>query len=514
MKALTFLIRLIEPVLATQAQSGEPNSATAYSFIPGSMLRGAIIARYLKGGQMNAGDENNIARKLFFNGTVRYLNAYPARAGDDSRLLPRPSSWLVPKDEVDDVTATIYDDAVKKINLDKSLKPPKGDFCWRDEYGAQLGTPTMQITVHNASSNRSCKSEGESQVYRYDAIAARQVFSGVIISDDQTLLTEQIQPLLDAGKLVLGGSHTGGYGRVEITDVNLDTDWLEYNSDTVNELGSDQVILTCLSDVIWRSKNGQVDGDFSELVGEKPSKIFRRMRLVGGFNRKWGLPLQQAWAIEAGSVFVFSGTHKATLEGFIEDGIGERRAEGFGRIAVNWHTRHKLLQNKLPKRELPAFDLVKLSRESEELAQRMADRRYLAELERVLARRISEFVGENTFQGLPRPAQISRARLVALQAWQSGKLEVIKRHFDNSFKSKFTRLEWEGAKVGQRSLVDWILEQAKNKDAFNLITEIPTVAGVPANVAKWRDKTIARFIEGVLKQAVKVAKKKAVGGQS
>ena len=46
MKALTFTIRSLEPVLVAQVTGGDPNSASSVLFIPGSVVRGALIARY------------------------------------------------------------------------------------------------------------------------------------------------------------------------------------------------------------------------------------------------------------------------------------------------------------------------------------------------------------------------------------------------------------------------------------------------------------------------------------
>ena len=46
MIALSFELCLKEPLLAT-ALEGDPNSAVSLPFIPGSMLRGALIGRYL-----------------------------------------------------------------------------------------------------------------------------------------------------------------------------------------------------------------------------------------------------------------------------------------------------------------------------------------------------------------------------------------------------------------------------------------------------------------------------------
>ena len=48
MNALTFQIHLHEPVLVTQVGSGDSNSAVGFDFIPGSVIRGALIGRYLQ----------------------------------------------------------------------------------------------------------------------------------------------------------------------------------------------------------------------------------------------------------------------------------------------------------------------------------------------------------------------------------------------------------------------------------------------------------------------------------
>jgi len=236
MQALTFLIRLIDPLLATQPLSGEPNSAVTYPFIPGSMIRGALIARYLGGKEVDAA--NDEFRKLFLDGDMCYLNAYPAHPIQKTRMLPRPLSWYVPKDHVDDAGAKIYDFAVETLESDEPHKLPKGgEFCYRTERGeVQLGNPAIRITVHNASDDRNCKREGESQVFRYDALAPGGTFIGVILSEDKDALENTIQPLLAKGNLFLGGSQTAGYGRVEIDPgtVDLDPYWQEY---TGNEPG-------------------------------------------------------------------------------------------------------------------------------------------------------------------------------------------------------------------------------------------------------------------------------------
>lgn len=504
MPALTFLIELLEPLLVSQAQSGEPNSAISLPFIPGSTVRGAVIARY---GDLDAADKT--AQDLFFNGAVCYLNAYPAHAGDNPRMLPKPVAWLVEKDNADRHDAEIYNFAVKSQTWDQPAKPPSGEFYWQGTDSVQLGAPEMCVAVHNASDDPSRKNEKTSQVFRYDALAAGQVFAGVIVTEDKSLLGK-IQPFLEQGTLTLGRSHTAGYGAVRITDVRLVPDWREYAPEQPAEAFKDRVTLTCLSDVILRRDNGQVDGRIGDLVGVSPRESFCRMRLVGGFNRQWGLPLPQAWAIQAGSVFVFDANKRDVLEKLAATGIGERRAEGFGRIAVNLHAQADYQRSRLEKREIPAKPLT-LSTESRNLVQRMVDRRLQSELERALVREINTLTNNGkAFRGLPSPAQLARARLAARQAWHSDDLAKIKNHFERL--SKLSQREWVTARVRGESLKDWILDVIAKKDSFDPVAEKPTLGEVTANFAGLRDKTLTRLIEGVLKQAIQAAKKQQEGG--
>ena len=93
MKTIIYRLTLLEPVLVT-ALDGDPNSAVAFDYLPGSVLRGALIGQYLRVNnispkQFNAG--NDEIQRLFFNGGTRFLNGYPVER--NQRTLPVPESW-------------------------------------------------------------------------------------------------------------------------------------------------------------------------------------------------------------------------------------------------------------------------------------------------------------------------------------------------------------------------------------------------------------------------------------
>ncbi|NKQ37378.1 MAG: hypothetical protein HF973_17400 [Chloroflexi bacterium] len=543
MKAVTFLIYLQEPVLAGQTQNGEANSAVTHPFIPGSMLRGALFGRYAAGKTINI-EEDDTARHLFLDGAVCYLNAYPARPDTRTRALPKPLSWFVPKEDDKEPKAAIFDFAIQPKNSKPHKPPSSGDFVWQTRSAVQLGSPNMTGIVHNSSENPNRKSEADSNVYRYEAIAAGQWFAGAIVSEDDSLL-EEAESLLAKGDLRLGGSHTAGYGRVAITDIAIETNWQEFtplsdsedeaydergDGDDFGDYGGetavsqpDRAVLTCLSDIIWRDKDGQINANLVTPSGQKPNEAYFRLRRVGGFNRKWGLPLCQSWAIQAGSVFVFPPECHDELAEWVATGIGERRAEGFGRVALNWHTQPELAQSKLPDFVPNAPDTT-LSAESRAIAQEMANRQLRALVDRALVQRIDEL---SHFQSLPKAAHLSRARLAARRAWHKADLAEITRHFFIVEKDEVTGKEkkipalsptavkqWEKAKVNRQNFKKWILDQIKQVNKFTLVDDLPKVAGVEADFSDMRAETLARLIEGVLRQAVKAAKKEGKGGRN
>lgn len=61
------------------------------------------------------------------------------------------------------------------------------------------------------------------------------------------------------------------------------------------------------------------------------------MRRVTGWSGLWGLPREDALAIGMGSVFVVRFEQEPDFGALLrlqEEGIGERKAEGFGRVTV------------------------------------------------------------------------------------------------------------------------------------------------------------------------------------
>jgi CRISPR-associated protein Csx10 len=506
MKALSFLLRLEEPLLATRPNIGEANSATSYDFIPGSMLRGALVRLYQEQKAVPdlAGDKE--ARSLFFDGTVCFLNAYPVIPSSRVRMLPVPRSWFTHKDTANTIPARISDFAIASDSTLQKPKSPKGSFFASEPAGVILMDPLRQVNVHNASADRNRKAAGVSQVYRYEALAEGQVFGGVIVSDDEDLLKLVMELLGET--LLLGGSHTGGYGRVSVQKSDsLEMDWHEYLPEQVQTAG-DAVTITLLSDVILSAGETSSLETFVRALGAnlpagQIENAFYDISLVGGFNRKWGLPLPQAWALQAGSVFLFN---KGALPDVLPVGIGERQVDGFGRIAINWHTA-PVRQRVLVKNE-PEAGKAGLAPASRKIAARMRTQLLRARLEKKL---IAFLTGNLNFSDLPSSSQLNRVRVVARQALLTGNTSVISAHLKSIQGAKKA---WERARLNGSPLYDWVIEhssmeEAQFRDTFQLGNDLPAIA----EEAGFLDGNLlhefcTRLIDGVMKLAAEQAREK------
>jgi CRISPR-associated protein Csx10 len=497
--ALTFTVRLLQPLLVTEPGAGEENASRAFDFIPGGALRGEVLNRYLRQNKVADAAADPACRKLFFDGSVRYLNAYPLnRLG--TRTLPRPLSWRIPKDSRGDPNATVYDLAAADKNWDDlpGLSAPREPFCWRDQGFAELDEPARYLGFHSSSATRNVKGKGKSTVYRYEAIAAGQDFGAVILSNDGSLLRSLV-PLVDGIETAMGGSRSAGYGAVHFEDVAIVSDWHEYENDEVPD--DDVAIVTLVSDAVLRDHAGQPTTDLDRVLGWRHVKAFHRTRLIGGFNQKWGLPLVQVPALQAGSVVVYRAgeADRQVLLQAQEEGIGERRLEGFGRVAINWHTRPTLQRRVVPR--TPSVATLALTLESRALAQQMADRMLRAALDQKLLRALDDL----RISTPPSNAQLSHFRVALRRASQDADAKRILDHLARL--NKRSKQQFEQARIYGKRLSDWLhegIEQGRIWDEWLNPTALPSIAGVTAQPTdRLKLEYTVRLLDALFKRAAK-----------
>ena len=358
-------LRLEQPVLAVSVD-GDPNSAVSYDFLPGSALRGALVARFL---QRYPESRTTLAtaprtRSLFFDGSTRFLNAYPLAQdsyGDLHATQPVPLSWHVPKGIAQEIRDFALQDPDE--TEDEQWKRPGKPFVAQPTDQPLLQEAEHRVAVHHRRNRVAGRPLGEARrdlgdpgaIFRYDALAPAQMFEAMICCD-RTEDADVLATLLrrEDGKpisLCLGGARSAGYGLVQVVeDVERRSGPRHFQSDPMpNSEGL--LVLVLESDALVRDEIGQHTTNPAVLVAAINRRLeldgaqrltldraFVQGEVVGGFNRKWGLPMSQVLAARRGSVLVLRVPDErpddftARLKRLEAKGFGERRAEGFGQV--------------------------------------------------------------------------------------------------------------------------------------------------------------------------------------
>jgi len=376
-------LTLEQPVLCTTL-AGDANSMESFPYIPGSALRGALVAAYARRypQRLQQSDPQYAEfRRLFFGGEVRYLNAYPTVAwgGRRRRTLPTPRSYFADKYRPEPIAdaarlpegtslagALAASDGGRRDQADpKRVVAP---FCHAaaNESGVTgreliVYTPRRHLSVHISRARGTGRPEaGDGAVFRYDALAPRQSFTAIIHGDagSEAEMAVLRGVLADTPRLMLGAARSAGYGtvRVETEEVTPETrEWREVGAPAPAGAAGQQLAITFLAPTLVRDRWGQSTVAPSALAEQVawalalPSvpaparQQFIGAELVGGFNRTWGLPLVQEYAVAMGSVLLLQRTDSLDaaamtdrLRALERDGLGDRRVEGFGRIAIGW----------------------------------------------------------------------------------------------------------------------------------------------------------------------------------
>lgn len=550
MKVIILSLQTQQPLLATSF-AGDPNSDVSYSYIPGSMIRGAVIWRYMKQHGLSELDlTDDEVRRLFFDGnSTCYLNAY-LQSNQGKRTLPIPRSWFKEKNAgftKEILQIKVCDDSVD-FDIKDQLENPKhfGEGFWTKE-GSSINyyKEKRRINIHNRrdrQKGRSTKTkrnpgtnqpQPEGTIFRYEAIDSEQTFQAVILCNSEADAQIIVNLLETPPHIWLGGSQSAGYGHTKITQItnSFDTSgWNEVNIsiDDEDRTGRDVLTVTLLSDLILRDDLGQyaiippstkhqipapLTREIKKFLGGEiqPIRCFTSATIVGGFNRKWGLPLPTVTALAAGSVFVFKLENFSLTPELIQlietKGIGERRNEGFGRVAINWLNGQdfQLQQaNHLSKTGLPDLQ-TDISRT---LAAQMAERLLEKKLDEALEKSLVRY----SIKGEMRNTQLSRLKLLARKALSTGDCNLLISLLNNL--SPYAQGKFTDAKVDDSPLKEQLEQWLNDPYSWSWFTDKQElkvkVANIERNINdefakenKLAEKYTLKLIMALAKKAIK-----------
>lgn len=268
---------------------------------------------------------------------------------NEQRSLPVPRALQASKDQQNHTELANL--LRPKSDEDRRLKPRKG-FCVFDGDGAmRLGRPSLVSLAHavvNDESQRPDESSGG--FYVYEAIAAGTVLRAEIWLPDGVSLDESAL----TGEHALGRSQKDDYGQVELALCAPDA--TSATSAAEPAASSGELVVWLTADLLMRGELGEATTSLdrlAELLGaalgvrlslpeasgnenERPAALVETRR-IDSWQTRWSLPRPSLVGLAGGSVIRFDmhGTPSAEAMRRVQaHGVGERTAEGFGRVLL------------------------------------------------------------------------------------------------------------------------------------------------------------------------------------
>ena len=444
---LRYRLTLTAPAVIPVAD-GDPNTVVTRQDVPGSNVWGVAAWHYLR--QTGHTPQDAIFRRAFLDGGLRFLTAYLEGRDPEEpreppqRLIPIPHS--IRKSKEDEQMVDFVEEAPENLTEPTKRLDRRYGMLWQNFLGTQAVRTERNYHHARASKDRrigralGAEEPDGGAFFMYEAIQAGQSFQGAVLGSEASLQDLQ-QWMAGVTSITVGRSRSAQYGEATF-------EWIDDEPHALDETGSEwngfvgqppdapedsgnQLIVTTLSPLLALNDGGHPEARFpvrelAEVLGLDSSKItlsssYTRTELIGGYHSHLRLPRQQWPAIASGSVFILdidcSNIASEQLAQLERDGLGLRKAEGYGRLAINRQGCLKLNGStetqlddpeKLPQPEAPK----KTSESVQDLLRDVVRRRCLAEMQQCAVR-----VAEEITRGSKAPsnALLGRLRLLLQQ---------------------------------------------------------------------------------------------------
>lgn len=349
---LLLRIDIEEPIKISHVL-GTSDSSQALNYIPGSVLRGALIHRYL---QDNGLSEEEIDTSEIFNHEfVQFWNGY--LMVQEKRGLPFVQHLFEPKanSKTEMKRRKLYNSLNEQINKIRNASPVKVSrhVMILDDEEKVLKTRNVRLnsSLHMSVNGNRANDDNVTQLYRYEAIAPNQTFQSVVMAKGESDFVKWLQNQTEL-TLWLGGARNSGYGRVKIVINRTNAHPEQPKEISIDKAKELYIIAT--SDWLLQNRRGQwvsaIDHKWlEEQLGAKLSLMNQvvNVRQSGGYISKWQAYQPMINGVQAGSIFRYEikenrNLNEETIAKLVEKGVGARRNEGYGRLIVltDWEYEH------------------------------------------------------------------------------------------------------------------------------------------------------------------------------
>jgi CRISPR-associated protein Csx10 len=478
-----------QPIVVAERVVGNVVETTDH--VPGAMLLPWITST------LNALDID--AATLVRQDRLRVLPAYPEVCGGSDgevakRAIPAPLAFALPKRGGDlAVPGRAVNRMRERVEAGAQARDvPAGTYVAgdRDEPGLCVTQVRPSLSTHNTIEDARQRPTTEvGGVYSYQAIPAGTALRAELLLDAGVVADlDGRQPgwwRRFAGLQRLGRARKDAYGGVTVSaepPVELPATWEQPVGDTFT------VLLE--SDLLLRSPAGRPATDLDSLVEALAAEVrvpglevvrlpeaeggerlaFVATRRQDGWQTAWHLPRPSLMAIAAGTCLQLRtppGLTGAALARLERDGLGLRRAEGFGRLRVNDPLLDRRLNTAAPTEAMvaatdpPDADAARTPPAPRALPADDPNARFARAVERAAWRASIIRASAHMAASPTARARIGLARDVAgLTRSQVGGLRGALRRLD--------RIDGPGAKAASR----WLEQKARGRAIFRRIEEL------------------------------------------
>jgi CRISPR-associated protein Csx10 len=347
-------IKVETPVVIMSRVVG--NVVETLDFIPGAFLL-PIVGRRI--------GQDTLARAIAAN-QVRVTHAYPVVRG--TRGLPVPFCFFQEKMNPEKIHNRLWSKEPAP-----QIKACRDSYITAEDGKVFFSKPKRMLVTHNVVDD-SLQRPQEEGVYSLQSIEPGAEFTAYLMLDGCP--TDGLEG--DWGQWRIGTAKHSEYGLVTIRAKKID-DVLSAEQQLVNPVGrganasdgepdasgggqcagcgegtDELLVVWLLSDALLRDSKLRLMPSVNTLKNELESKLgvalelrqeaglensISRQRRIESWQTQWGLPRHTLLGLQAGTVAVFKvkdGTlNSDKLRELERAGIGERTAEGYGRIAFN-----------------------------------------------------------------------------------------------------------------------------------------------------------------------------------
>lgn len=365
-------LRLCSPLAIHQSRSGTQYIKTL-DYIPGTALRGALAETYL----LRQGKSDETFFTLFLSDKVRYGDLWPTLGNEASVLIPATAqackrSKLEHRKSFRDTlldTLGAGNGNERCPECEETYDRVSGYFADSSSTNTLVNRNRLRISTAIARCTGTVAPEMLFTQHtlhgvQYKGNNKQEIFfQGTILLADASLKDELGQLLSEGKRFSLGAGRSRGLGEVIVESWqecaaknNLVERWKRFNETAWHTGGEEKNFyfsLTLLSHLALRdeflrpvlgnitpSHLGLPEGvEWVRYPSRRPVNFFNAVT-IAGWNAAQGLPKPDTVALSRGSVLFLQCNQEqeqALLNRLTQieaEGLGERKEEGFGRIAV------------------------------------------------------------------------------------------------------------------------------------------------------------------------------------